>query len=127
MNFEPTIGIGAIVEIIISIGGLIGGWFTLRNVVKTTVEKLKELQVKFDDEVDRNTRQHEENRERSSKLEIYVAKEYLSKDDFRDYDQENRRRFERLEHAVNNSATKTVQMLREAIRETFSRKREIEE
>ena len=119
MTFEPTIGLGAIVDILAVVGGLIGGWFTLKAFVKALGEKLSILQVKFDAEVTRNSDQHEENRTRASALELQMTRDYVSKVEFQRFDDNQQKRFERVEHAVNNGALKTAQIVKDGIKDAI--------
>ncbi len=118
--FDDRIGIGAIIEIVLTFGGLVGGWFTLKAVVGAAVEKLGALQGKFDEEVARNSRQHDENRDRASTLELQMTREYVSKEEFRRFDDKLQTRFERVEAAVNNSANKTIESVKDAVREMLN-------
>ena len=117
MNFDPTIGLGSIITIVLgSIGG-VGGYFTLKGLVNATVEGLAKLQARFEAESAKNSNQHEGNLTRMSAIELQIARECVKQDDFRRLDERMTARFEKVEHTINNSATKTVQAVKDAVRD----------
>ena len=117
MNFDPTIGLGSIITIVLgSIGG-VGGFFTLKALVNATVDGLAKLQTRFEAESARNGTQHESNVGRMAAIELQIARECVKQDDFRRLDERMTSRFEKVEHTINNSASKTTQAVKDAIRE----------
>lgn len=106
MNFEPNIGLGSIIGIIVSALGMAGVWFTMK-------ERLNQLWERSKDQ----DKQHEENQKRMAAFELQIAKDCVQVEDFRRFEIKLDARFEKVEHTVNNSATKTVQALREALKD----------
>ena len=117
MNFDPTIGLGSIITIALGAVGGIGGYFTLRALVAATVDGLAKLQAKFEAESAKNASQHDANVSRMTGIELQIAKECVKVDDFRRLEDRMTTRFEKVEHTVNTSATKTVAAVREALRD----------
>ena len=50
-------------------------------------------------------------------IEISIAKDCVKVDDFRRLEDRMTNRFEKVEHTINNSALKTVQAVKEAVRD----------
>ena len=123
MNFDPTIGLGSIITIVLGTIGGVGGYFTLKALVNATVEGLAKLQARFETESARNASQHDSNVSRMGAIELQIARDCVKQDDFRRLDERMNTRFEKVEHTINNSATKTVAAVKEAVRDMLPPRR----
>jgi hypothetical protein len=106
MTFDPTIGLGSAILLIVTLFGGTGVWWTMRN-------RMDQLW----DRSSSGAQQHEENQKRMTAIEMQIVRDCVKVEDFRRLEDRMNGRFEKVEHAVNNSATKTVQGFREAIRD----------
>ncbi len=111
MNFDPTIGLGSIITVVVLGAGLIGTWATFKSRLDDLWERMKKGDV-----------QHEQNQARMGAIELSIAKECVKVDDFRRLEDRMTTRFEKVEHTVNTSATKTVAAVREALRDMMPSK-----
>ena len=117
MSFDPTIGLGSIITIVLGLVGGVGTFFTLKALVNATIDGLAKLQMRFETESAKNAGQHDTNVARMTSIELQIAKECVRQDDFRRLEERMNGRFEKVEHTVNTSATKTVQAVKEAVRD----------
>lgn len=109
MTFEPTIGLGAVLEIVLTLLGVAGIWFTSK-------ERLSQLWSRAQEQ----EKQHDENQKRMAGIELQIARECVQVGDFRRFEDKLELRFKSVEHAVNNSALKTVAAVKEAVRDVVS-------
>ncbi len=106
MTFDPTIGLGSIITLVVLGAGIIGTWATFKS-------KLDDLWARMQ----KGDVQHEQNQARMGAIELQIAKECVKVDDFRRLEDRMTNRFEKVEHTINNSALKTVQAVKEAVRD----------
>ena len=106
MTFDPTVGLGSAILLVVTLFGGTGVWWTLKNRMDELWERSKS-----------GAQQHEENQKRMAAIEMQIVRDCVKVEDFRRLEDRMTARFEKVEHAVNNSATKTVQAVREAIRD----------
>ena len=119
MSFDEHVGLGAIIEIILIVAGLIGGWWTMKLSLKATIEKLAELRKRFDDDSSKNALQHEENQKRMASMDLQIARDCVKIDDFRRLEDRFSTRFDKIEHAVNNAGMKTAGIVEDALRKVL--------
>ena len=106
MTFEPTIGLGSVIGIVVTLLGVAGVWFTMKERLNQLWERAKE-----------QDKQHDENQKRMATFELQIAKDCVQVEDFRRFEDKQEQRFLKIEHTVNNSAAKTVQSVKEALRD----------
>ena len=122
MNFDNHFGLGAIVEIVLLICGLAGGWATLKVTQKVTLEQIKTLGDGIKDDRERNDRQHEENLRRFQALDSQIARECVKIDDFRRLDDRFTTKMEKLEHVIRNVGMTTAGAIKDAMREVLGQR-----
>ena len=106
MSFDPTIGLGSIITVIVLGAGMIGTWATFSVKMNELWERMK-----------KGDTQHEQNQTRMGAIELQIAKDCVKVEDFRRLEDRMTAKFEKVEHTVNNSAAKTVQAVREVVRD----------
>ena len=121
MQFDPTIKLGSTLVLIGMVGGGIGGWFTLKQVVSGMAEKIDGLKSRADTDAAKHITQHDENVRRFAALELQMERECVKKDDFTRFEDRVNSKFEKIEHTVKNSATITIQAVKEAVRDMLPR------
>ena len=117
MTFDPTIGLGSVITIVLFGVGGVGGYYTLKALVNATVDSVSKLQARIESDGEKNSKQHEGNLARMSAIELQIARDCVKQDDFRRLDERMTARFEKVEHTINNSASKTVQAVKDAVRD----------
>ncbi len=106
MNFDPTIGLGSIITIVVLGAGIVGTWATFKSKLDDLWERMK-----------KGDAQHDQNQTRMGAIELQIAKECVKVEDFRRLEDRMNTRFDKVEHTVNNSASKTTQAVKEAFRD----------
>ncbi len=122
MSFDNHFGLGAIVEILVLLLGLAGGWATLKVTQKVTLEQLKTLGDGIKDDRERNDRQHEDNLRRFQDIDRQIARDCVKMDDFRRLDDRFTTKMEKLEHVIRNVGMNTAGAVKDALREVLNQR-----
>ena len=111
MNFDEHVGLGAVIDIVVLVAGLIGGWVTMKFSLKATIEKLTDLKMGVDEDRKRGGQQHEQNVSEISSIKLQIEKECLKKDDFREFEGRFNQKVKDIEHAANGAAMKAAELI----------------
>ena len=116
MNFDNHFGVGAVIEIVTLLVGLIGGWFTMRSNLKTTTDSLKELKADVDEDRRNGKAQHEQNVTEITAIKVQIANECLKKTDFQSFELRFDQKIKDIEHAANGAAMKAAGLMGDMLR-----------
>ena len=119
MTFDEHVGLGAVIEIIMLGIGIVGGWFTLKAVVKATIKELDALQRRFDSDAEKNAKQHDDNQRDIAEIKLQIARDTVKIEDFRRLEDRISTKFEKVEHTVNNASLKTVALVKDLFRDVL--------